>query len=448
MKRNDPIRPNGARSILGQRLQKKVEKASRVTSPKTKPSWKEQLVILMTVLVASINLFVAYRLTNENVPSFQNAINGLQKALVLEVLDSQKSESQQVYDSGEAKGRFEYMLRFKAELLEGEERGQRVEVIQNVLSIRGETPRLVQAGNKVYIADQARLQAQSQAEHEARGGVMPSKPSQIGESKWVMHQFDRIEVLYYAIGLFFLILLVLGKWKGLGTLLALVYTISAIFFVYIPGLLSGFPIYLLTAWLLLSIIAVTVLLINGANQKSLTAAIGTIFGMAFAALFLMGLQALLQLTGIINEQSSYLLLLNKDNPIDLKALAFSSVLIGATGALLDVGVDLAASLYEYSQTTEGRRFGTVFKTGIEIGRDIIGTMVNTLILAYVGASITSLLMLAAFNKGNLLYLLNSEDILIELLQMLIGSFGVLICVPLTSLVCAFFFTRKKALHPV
>jgi uncharacterized membrane protein len=151
---------------------------------------------------------------------------------------------------------------------------------------------------------------------------------------------------------------------------------------------------------------------------------------------------LLHLTGVVDENSRYLTNLPLDNPINLKAIIFAGIIIGAMGAVEDVATSIASSLWEIKEKAGKIKFDSLFRSGITIGRDIMGSMSNTLILAYIGSSLSVVLILSVFS-GSLLALLNMEMIVVEILQALIGSLGILFSMPLTALVCSIIYLRDK-----
>ena len=142
---------------------------------------------------------------------------------------------------------------------------------------------------------------------------------------------------------------------------------------------------------------------------------------------------------MVDDDSLHLYLLNEDRPIDLKAIIFSAIIIGAIGAIMDVSVSIASSLKELQDQVEHVSFGMLLKSGITIGKDMMGTMANTLILAYIGSSLSVTLLLVAYSNS-LLTLFNREMIVVEILNALVGSFGILLTIPLTC----FTATTKSA----
>ena len=145
------------------------------------------------------------------------------------------------------------------------------------------------------------------------------------------------------------------------------------------------------------------------------------------------MNGVLKLTGFVDENAIYLQQLNSS--IDLKAIIFGGILIGALGAIMDVSIDIASSLSEVADKMEKPDFRTIVKSGFNIGKDIMGTMTNTLILAYIGSSLTTVLLLTA-SSHSIAYLFNLEMITVEILQALVGSIGILTTIPLTSVIAA------------
>jgi uncharacterized membrane protein len=186
----------------------------------------------------------------------------------------------------------------------------------------------------------------------------------------------------------------------------------------------------------------TPLLVIGYNKKSLAASLGCLGGLAVSGIIIVVMDRLLHLTGVVDENSRYLSNLPLDNPINLKAIIFAGIIIGAMGAVEDVATSIASSLWEIKDKAGNIKFEALFRSGITIGRDIMGSMSNTLILAYIGSSLSVVLILSVFS-GSLLALLNMEMIVVEILQALIGSLGILFSMPLTALVCSIIYLKDK-----
>ena len=161
-----------------------------------------------------------------------------------------------------------------------------------------------------------------------------------------------------------------------------------------------------------------------------------------AGLLTLLMSYLMQLTGMISEETLYLQLVQTANPIDLRGLVFAAIIIGALGAIMDVAMDIASSLNEMRQNIPNISGKQLIKSGMNIGRDVMGTMANTLILAYIGSGLITTLLLVAYNVS-FIELMNMEFIVVEILQALVGSIGILLAIPMTAIISAAIYPRKK-----
>ena len=241
--------------------------------------------------------------------------------------------------------------------------------------------------------------------------------------------------------LFFLAIVLLGGKKGFNSIVSLGFTCMAIFFVFIPAILSGMNIYITTAIVAVYSIVTTLLIVVGVNKKALSAMLGCLGGVVLAGLLMFFMDVIMQLTGVVDQESRLLLNLPTGHEINLRALVFAGVVIGSAGAIMDVAMSIASSLWEVKQVGGGGDPRGIFKSGIEIGKDIIGTMLNTLILAYIGSSLTLILLIVAYTTSTI-ELFNSEMIIVEFLRALVGSFGMLLTVPLTAAICAWLYSEE------
>lgn len=149
----------------------------------------------------------------------------------------------------------------------------------------------------------------------------------------------------------------------------------------------------------------------------------------------------MKLTGYYNDESSRIIQIFGQGQLNLKAVVFAMVTIGALGSVMDVAMSIASSLYEITNEKAVTKQGIV-KSGLTIGKDIMGTMANTLILAYIGSSLVMVLIYGA-SKYPLFQLLNKEEIIVELLQSLVGVMGMLFTIPFTTVISSVLFTARK-----
>ena len=188
---------------------------------------------------------------------------------------------------------------------------------------------------------------------------------------------------------------------------------------------------------------VTLSIVIGFNKKSLAAAVGCMSGIAVTGLITIIMDRVLFLTGILDEHSRFLIFLPIEGTINLRAIVFSGIIIGAMGAIMDVAMSISSAMWEIKESAGKIKFEALLRSGMTIGRDIFGTMANTLILAYIGTSLSVILILLVYTDS-LTSLLNMEMIVVEILQALTGSFGILFTIPLTSLFCSTIYLKDKS----
>jgi len=260
--------------------------------------------------------------------------------------------------------------------------------------------------------------------------------------EWHFNGYLRINRILVLGIIFALCVLILGRKNGFNTILSLGFTCTAIFAVFIPAILSGRNIYFMSISVCIFIMVMMPLIVIGYNKKSLAAILGCAGGVIIAGIIALVMDKSLFLTGIIDEHSRYLINLPGDIKLNLRAVVFAGIIIGAMGAVNDVAISISSSLWEIKDKAPGIKFSELFKSGLNIGRDIMGTMADTLILAYIGSSLSVVLLLSVFS-GSFLGLFNSEMIAVEILQALAGSFGILFAMPLTALFSSLIFVKKN-----
>ena len=260
--------------------------------------------------------------------------------------------------------------------------------------------------------------------------------------EWFFEGYTRTNRLLVLGLLFTLCILLFGGRKGFNTILSLALTCGAVFGVFIPAILAGKNIYAMSLLVCAYVITMTLLLVVGFNKKALAAAVGCASGLVVTGLITVIMDRALYLTGILDEHSRFLQNLPLENQIDLRAIIFAGIIIGAMGAIMDVALSISSSLWEIKQKARTIKFETLFRSGITIGRDILGSMANTLILAYIGTSLAVVLLLTHYSDS-LLSLLNREMIVVEMLKSLSGIFGILFAMPLTAFFCALLYLKKN-----
>ncbi|WP_300384087.1 YibE/F family protein [Clostridium sp.] len=245
--------------------------------------------------------------------------------------------------------------------------------------------------------------------------------------------YNREKIILILIGIFFIALIAIGGKKGFKSIISLLFSGVLIIFFMVPMILKGAdPI--LSAILTVSIITfVSLLLIGGWNRKTGAAVLGTIIGTVIAGMVSYAAGSVAHLSGLTMAEGEELLNLVWTTKIHIRGLMFASILIASLGAIMDVGMSIASSVFEIHKTDQQLNRRQLFNSGMNIGRDIMGTMSNTLILAFTGSSLNIIIIVIALNM-QYNQILNLNLICTELIQGIAGSIGIVITVPITAFV--------------
>ena len=236
--------------------------------------------------------------------------------------------------------------------------------------------------------------------------------------------------VYALIVIFAAALIIVGKKNGLKALITLGITVGFIFGIFLPCIIRGFNPILLALAVCSSATVITLLIISGNNKKTYTAIIGTIGGVIIAGIFAFIAGKVLMLTGLGNEDAQMLAFIPQHRRIDYQGLLFAGIMIGALGAVMDVAMSISSAMWEIISVSPDISKKQLIKSGMNIGRDIIGSMSNTLILAYVSTSIPVLLLFILFSNG-FTEIINLELLASEVLRAVAGSIGLICTIPIT-----------------
>lgn len=248
----------------------------------------------------------------------------------------------------------------------------------------------------------------------------------------------------YLIGLFLMfciLVLVIGKLQGLKTLVSLAVTLISIIYIFLPMIMNGYSAILSAIFVCIIISTVSLILVCGINKKAFTTIISTIIGVLFAGLLCNIVSYLGDITGLINDESQMLIYLTEGKQIDIKGIFFASVLIGAIGATMDMSMSITSAMFELVTKAKGISKSELIKSGLAVGKDSMSTMSSTLILAYVGESL-SLILLMMYGSSNLQLMLNSDYIASEITRSLCGTIGMITSIPITTWIYANIYNRN------
>ncbi len=258
-----------------------------------------------------------------------------------------------------------------------------------------------------------------------------------------VYEYNRLPALAVIVALFLIATVAVGGKVGAKSLVALAMTLVCLFWILIPLLMKGAPT-LLTVFLVCAYITVvTMVILGGVQRKTVCAALGTIAGTALALLFGLAAQSLARVDGLrLTDVEPLLQLRQTGTPLGLRGLLVGGIVISALGAVMDVAMSIASALTEVHTVAPNRSARELFRSGMNIGRDMVGTMTNTLILAFLGSGFALIIYL--YSLGLSPYqLISSSYLTIEVVSSISSSIGVILSVPLTALISSVILTRGK-----
>lgn len=256
-----------------------------------------------------------------------------------------------------------------------------------------------------------------------------------------VYNYDRGVVLWVLIGLFLAVLCFIGGKKGALSSLALVFTFACIMFLYVPMMYTGASPFLAASLASVLITVVTMLLVGGWSIKSFCAIAGTVAGVMIAGFTAQLFGAIGHISGLNVTEIETLAHIAQNSKLDVGGVLFSGILISSLGAILDVSMSIASTIAELHDVNPDFSARRLFQSGINVGKDMMGTMSTTLILAYAGSSINTLIIIYSYSMTYLQFM-NEYAIGIEILSGIAGSIGVILTVPFVSLTSSVFMTRK------
>lgn len=384
-----------------------------------------RMLSLLILTIAAILFFWAYDAAHEVEGAVKSTVEAgifYEEAEVLEVQENRIQNLQDVEDQLTGK----QLLRI--EMTSGRCEGQQFSNVENVFNIYKGC--MVEEGDRITIA----------VAYDEAGNIYDMD----------VQDYDRSNPLLLVLLLFVAITVLVGGKVGAKSLLSLLLSIVCMFAVVIPLLIGGAPTL---PTILLMCAYVTVLdfvILDGVNKKTICAILGTISGVVFAALFSELACALLRLNGYrtyVSEPTvEALVLLKQQQPlnksIQIGDLLAGGILIATLGAVNDVAMSISSAMNELITVNPDLTRGKLFKSGMSIGRDMVGTMTNTLILAFVGSSLVMMIFLVT-NAPTLQQLMSSAYLSIEVIQGVASSVGVVLAVPLSVFIGTLLYGHKK-----
>ena len=338
------------------------------------------------------------------------------KAKVLEIEYDDTTEKRNV--SLEADIRYQHL---KIEILDGSHKGE-------TITIRHTIERIMPGYYIFKVGDKLLIRAT-----EDNGKIETVK----------IQEKVRDTQVYLIVGLFVALLLIIGGIKGLKTLVSLVIAVAMIFFGYIPLIIKGVNPILASLGISIPVVIITLIIISGKNIKTFVAIIGTSLGVIISGILAFIFGNFAHLTGLADDSSISLAYIPQFRNLDYKGILFGTILIGAIGAIMDVAISIASAFYEINDLDKNISKKNMIISGMNIGKDMMGSMSNTLILAYVGTTLHLIILFIVY-KIRFTEIINLDSIATEIIRAMAGSIGLIITIPVTVVIGTAIYKKKKA----
>ncbi|MCL2559896.1 MAG: YibE/F family protein [Turicibacter sp.] len=251
----------------------------------------------------------------------------------------------------------------------------------------------------------------------------------------LVHNHERTLLLVGLVVVFFLALSLIGGKKGFQAVLSLAFTLVSIVFLLIPLLVRGYNAITVTIGILAVVTVISLLLIGGFTKKSAVAIIGCMSGVVFAAMLATFSGHVAGISGFNMEEAEALLSISMDTELQISGLFISGILIASLGAVMDISMTIASAAEEIVTANRKITSKELFKSSMNVGRDAMGTMSNTLILAFIGTGLNMIIMIFAYGV-TFNQFINTDLIAIEIIRSLSGSLGIVLTVPIVAYVAS------------
>lgn len=366
------------------------------------------LIVLLIITIFTVFLFQYNQI--EKVNLYNNEGKTYERAEVVNII------SDNITDNGNEIGKQTVTLK----LLSGKYKGKEVEAVSSSSYLYGV--------------------------HCVVGMKVIASVSESSDSVYVnVYSYDRSPIIYIIIIFFLIILCIIGGKQGINSAIALIFTFICIVFLFLPMIYRGIsPIF---AAIIVSVLTtiVTMYLIGGISSKTFTSIIGTVLGVIISGFFALIFGHLTKISGYNVSDIDQLSYVGQMTNINIGELMYAGILISSLGAIMDVAMSVSSTINEIFYRNPELSSKELFKSGINVGKDMMGTMSNTLILAFTGGSLNTLVFMYAYNYPAI-QIMNMYSIGIEIIQGIAATLGVVLTVPIVSLISASHLCRKKKME--
>lgn len=304
------------------------------------------------------------------------------------------------------------------EILEGQYKGMEITAYNTLLG-QAELDNIFMEGDKIYVALNIK-----------DGQVVSARAVDLYRQNWEL-------VLFI---LFVILLIIYALDIGIKALFSFMASLLIVWKYLLPGLLAGKNPILFSSFILILLTAIIIFSVAGFSRKGLAAFAGTIIGLFTTVVIAVFFGERMKLNGLTAPYAQTLLINNLS--LDIKSIFYAAVIIGASGAAMDIAMDISASMAEIKEKKPEISGRELIQSGFNVGRAVIGTMTTTLLLAYSGGYIT-LLMLFLEKSSSLSRILNYKIVAAEILRTVTGSIGLVLVAPITAILAGWIFTLKR-----
>lgn len=265
-----------------------------------------------------------------------------------------------------------------------------------------------------------------------------------GVERYGIINIDRRSTLALLVIIFIGVIIWFGRWQGVRSLLALLGSFFAIFYILLPGLLNGWNPLVTSVLVASGILFGAIFFTHGFNRESAVAYIGTMIAVFITGIFAHFAVSITSLSGFTGDESTYLNL-GTGGSLDFTGLLLGAIIIGILGVLDDIAVTQSAVVSELYDTNPEMTKKEVYSRAIRIGREHVGALVNTLVLAYTGASLPILLYFK-LSEMNFSSVVNLEIFTTEIVRAIVGSIGLIMTVPIVTMLAVVYLKGYKSKH--
>lgn len=379
-----------------------------------KPNKKQFLeyLLLVVIFVLMFAMILGFYKTEYSYSMYETGTRHYVRGTVTEIVD------QELTLAGVDGEYFTGFQNLRVKILEGELKGETVNI-----------DNYVTAQHNVVV-------------NEGRRVVVCADTPENAEPYFTLYNYDRATSVWILVAIFVLIVIIVGEKKGFMSCIGLGFTMCMVIGGLLPSLYNGGNATVVSIITVILSTAVSCFCISGLTKKTVYNIISAAVGCLSAGIIYKIFALILSISGVSMEETESLVLISQSTGLKLSGVLFAGVMISALGAVMDVAVSIGASLYEIRELNPEITTKKLFKSGMNIGKDMIGTMTNTLILAFAGSSIATLIALASYGvQYN--QLLSSNYIALEVAKGLAGSAAVVLTVPISALVCAFGYAKHN-----